>query len=177
MAHFQMIMKLVGGGMALAGGCGCGLWMAAARKKRICVLRELEQAMVLMAGEIEYAAADILEILEKLAGKTWYLSDFFQSIYEVLAVKEGTGLYEIWRREMVRSPVYACLETADREVWQEIGMHLGTLDRQTQLRTLCILQERLQRRIQEAENAYHSQARIYRLVGITGGVFTVILLL
>ena len=56
-------------------------------------------------------------------------------------------------------------------------MHLGTLDRQTQLQTLHVLQDRLGRSIQDAEKEYQSQAKVYRLVGITGGIFTAILLL
>ena len=39
------------------------------------------------------------------------------------------------------------------------------------------MQDRLGRSIQDAETEYQSQAKVYRLVGITGGIFTAILLL
>ena len=152
----RMILKMTGGAMVFAGGSGFGLWLAGKRKRRIEILRELAQVLILLYGEVEYAAVDMVEIFQKLSGKTCYFRGFFGNMYE--------GLLRAEDRE-------------DVMLWREIGMHLGTLDRQTQLQTLHVLQDRLGRSIQDAETEYQSQAKVYRLVGITGGIFTAILLL
>ena len=103
--------------------------------------------------------------------------DFSGSMYEGLLRAEDVSLQELWENEIMADKTAGMLDREDVMLWREIGMHLGTLDRQTQLQTLHVLQDRLGRSIQDAEKEYQSQAKVYRLVGITGGIFTAILLL
>lgn len=171
------IIKIIGALLVFVGGCGCGLSAAAAKKRRICVLRELEQALVLLYGEVEYAAADMVEILDRLSGKTQYFSAFFGGVSRQLCQKCGQPLYQVWQEELELSHVRLYLDEEDRKLWRQIGLHLGGLDRQTQLRTLELIQEQIQKRVSEAELEYHSQAKVYRVLGVTCGLFATILLL
>lgn len=173
----RMILKILGGAMVFAGGSGFGLWLAGKRKRRIEILRELAQALILLYGEVEYAAVDMVEIFQKLSEKTCYFRGFFKNMFEGLARVEDVSLQELWENGIATDQTAGMLDKEDVRLWKEIGMHLGTLDRQTQLQTLHLLQDRLDKRIQDAEAEYQSQAKVYRLVGITGGVFTAILLL
>ena len=173
----RMILKMTGGAMVFAGGSGFGLWLAGKRKRRIEILRELAQVLILLYGEVEYAAVDMVEIFQKLSGKTCYFRGFFGNMYEGLLRAEDVSLQELWENGIMADKTAGMLDREDVMLWREIGMHLGTLDRQTQLQTLHVLQDRLGRSIQDAETEYQSQAKVYRLVGITGGIFTAILLL
>lgn len=173
----MVIIKIIGALLVFVGGCGCGLSAAAAKRRRIGVLRELEQALVLLYGEIEYAAADMMEILDRLSGKTYYFSSFFGGVSRQLCQKCGQPLYRVWQEELEQSPAKKYLEQEDCKLWEQIGLHLGGLDRQTQLRTLELVQGQIQERVREAELEYHSQAKVYRVLGVTGGLFATILLL
>ncbi len=177
MDKIYWLVKTAGALFAVLGGCGCGLSMAAGKKRRIRELRELEQAVTLLYGEIEYAAADMVEILDRLAVGTYYFSSFFEGVSRRLRGKHGQPLYTIWQEEIDVSPAGSCLEERDRELWEELGRHLGGLDRQTQLHTLQIWQERIRERVEEAEREYDLQAKVYRILGVTSGLFAVILLL
>ena len=173
----RIICKIVGGVLVFAGGCGGGIWMAARKKKRIDILRELEQVLIFLYGEIAYAGADIVEIFRRLAEKTDYFRSFFLEMGMETGGDHEETLYQLWDRKVGQSPAARWMDKEDLALWKETGKHLGTVDRQTQLQTLQILQKRLRRQLTEAETQYGSQARVYRLVGITGGIFTVILLL
>ena len=96
---------------------------------------------------------------------------------EGLLRAEDVSLQELWENGIMADKTAGMLDREDVMLWREIGMHLGTLDRQTQLQTLHVLQDRLGRSIQDAETEYQSQAKVYRLGGVTGGIFTAILLL
>lgn len=154
-------------------------WSLACRqtKRRIEILREFAQVLILLYGEVEYAAVDMVEIFQKLSEKTCYFRGFFGNMYEGLLRAEDVSLQELWENGITADKTAGMLDREDVMLWREIGMHLGTLDRQTQLQTLHVLQDRLGRSIQDAETEYQSQAKVYRLVGITGGIFTAILLL
>ena len=93
----RIICKIVGGILVFSGGCGCGIWMAGRKKKRINILRELEQVLIFLYGEIEYAGADIVEIFQRLAEKT----DYFQSFFREMGMETGDGTE---RQSRVRLP-------------------------------------------------------------------------
>lgn len=177
MQELYIIVKITGVLFVLAGGIGGGWHFAARKKQRIDVLQELEQALLLLYGDIDYAAGDMVETLEGLAGKTKYFSSFFHGVSCRLDRKCGQPLWKMWQEEMERSSAKNLLAPGDCELWKELGLHLGALDRQTQLHTLKLLQERLQQRIREADQEYRSQARVCRVLGVTVGVFAIILLL
>ena len=92
----RMILKMTGGAMVFAGGSGFGLWLAGKRKRRIEILRELAQALILLYGEVEYASVDMVEIFQKLSGKTCYFRGFFGNMYEGLLRAEDVSLQELW---------------------------------------------------------------------------------
>lgn len=173
----RIICKVVGGILVFAGGCGGGIWMAGRKKKRIEILRELERVLIFLYGEIEYAGTDIVEIFQRLAEKTDYFRLFFEEMKKEISGDHEETLYNLWDRKAEQSPAARWMDKEDLALWKETGKHLGIVDRQTQLQTLKLLQKRLGRLLAEAETQYGSQARVYRLVGITGGIFTVILLL
>ena len=177
MSMLQILLKLTGSFMALAGCCGCGIWLTAKRRRRIEMLREMEQILIFLYGEIEYAAVDVAELFLILAGKMCYFRSFFEELCRQFDGMEQETLYELWKEAITGCGLADGVDKEDVELWQEVGMQLGTLERKTQLQTLQILRERLQRRILEAEEEYKAQARVYRLTGVTGGIFMVILLL
>lgn len=173
----QIMLKTAGGILAFAGSFGCGIWLAAGRHKRIEILREMEQVFIILYGEIEYAGADIVEILQGLSGKTVLLKSFFERMYKGACQVEDDTLYELWDREVENSEFAEKLDKTDIALWRELGKHLGTLDRKSQLQTLRVLQKRLQTQLSGAEAEYKAQAKVYRLTGVTAGIFLVILLI
>ena len=102
---------------------------------------------------------------------------FFEELCRQFQGIEQETLYDLWKKAIAGSRLAEGMDKEDVALWQEVGMQLGTLERKTQLQTLQVLRERLHRQALEAESEYKAQARVYRLTGVTGGIFMVILLL
>ena len=120
---------------------------------------------------------DVAELFQILAGKMCYFGSFFEELCRQFQGIEQETLYDLWKKAIAGSRLAEGMDKEDVALWQEVGMQLGTLERKTQLQTLQVLRERLHRQALEAEAEYKAQARVYRLTGVTGGIFMVILLL
>lgn len=171
-----LMLKTIGVFLVVAGAGGCGWVLARSAGKRIEILQELLQALILLHGDIAYSVGDMSENMERLSCRTEYFSAFFQEISERLSQKRGQSLYHIWREELKQLSCRQLLHREDMEFLKEIGQNLGNLDRQTQLNTLQVMRERLQQNIDAARQEYRSQAKLFRVVGLTVGIFTAVLL-
>lgn len=171
-----MLIKIMGSILILAGSCGCGWYQAFREKKRIQALQELQQLLLLLYGDIEYAAGDLVANLDRLSEKSRYFSDFFCHVRDRLEARSGRTLYQIWRVEVGNSLGRDILKREDLELIDEIGRELGGLDRHTQLKLLQIQGQRIGQRIQDAQREYQGKARICHVLGVTVGIFTCVLL-
>lgn len=171
-----MMQKMLGAILVLAGSGGCGWYLAYAARRRIEILQELLQAIFILYGDIEYAAGDMSENMGRIAQRTDAFSCFFQRIARRLHEKMGQSLYKIWKEEMCGIPCRTRLRREDIAFLEELGKNLGNLDRQTQLHTLQMMEGRLEKSILVAREEYANRAKLFRVVGITVGVFTTVLL-
>lgn len=171
-----MIQKVLGSVLVVLGSSGCGWYLAYAARQRIEILQELLQAIFILYGDIEYAAGDMSENMEGIARRTDVFSVFFKKIAGRLHDKKGQSLYNIWKEEMQGIPYRTRLRREDIAFLEELGKNLGNLDRKTQLHTLQMMEGRLEKSILAAREEYADKAKLFRVVGITVGVFTTVLL-
>ena len=173
----MMMLKVTGGLLILFGCAGIGGYVVMKNSMRIRLLRELERALFYIYGEIEYAASDMVEIMERLSFRGGALGEFFLNMKGRILSHQGLRLCDYWAEEMKGIQGIESLKESDVEFIRQIGENLGNMDRMTQLRTLENFQSRLSGMIQLAEKEYHGKAKISMVIGITGGIFLVILLL
>jgi stage III sporulation protein AB len=69
------------------------------------------------------------------------------------------------------------MEKEDVRLWKELGNYLGISDRKSQLRSLELSRQRLGRTLLAAQEEYGAKSKVLRVMGVTAGVFVVILLL
>ena len=174
------MLKIVGCLLVLAGCAGIGWYFSGMAGKRIRVMEELEGLLQRLYGEIEYAGSDMPEILQSLEEESVYFKGFWRRIAMRIAEGQSTRLWEIWRDEISRKEFHRksirFLGQEELFILQEIGRSLGQTDRQSQLHTLALYQERLHKVLERVSREYHGQARVYRVAGVTAGCFLVILL-
>ncbi len=172
-----ILIKLIGMILVIAGSGSCGWYLANESKLRIRILQELQQGILVLYGEMEYAAEDMEEILKGVSRKSYFFSEFFYKVSQKLYRKESRTLYEIWQEEVQSLSCRKRLKEEDLLFLEEVGKNLGNLDRQTQLNTLKIMLQRLEKQIKDARAEYENRAKVYRVVGVTVGVFATVLLL
>lgn len=130
-----------------------------------------------MYGEIEYSGCDILELLDKLAEHHGYFEVFWRQMASCLGGYRGQGFAYYWRREIKEVDGIESLKHEDMELLLALGENIGNTDRQTQLHTLHIFQERLHGVLLQARQEYRDKAKVSMVVGVTAGLFLALLLL
>ena len=156
----------------------CRRRMAVGLKRRIRILEELEVLLQRLYGEMEYAGNDMIDILKILQVESIYFSELWQRIIERLERGDSVRLWEVWREETKRktglSPI-CFLGQEEQYILQEVGRALGQTDRKTQLHMLKLHEQRLHKVVNKIRSESQTQARVYRVVGVTAGCFLVIL--
>lgn len=163
--------------MILMGCIGLGWYAASRYATRIKVLEEMEQVLEYLYGEIAYAGCDLLELLQELGRRGNYFQNFWKDLGNVLQKRAGGTFGEHWRTILRKQNFYTMLREEDRELFLEIGNNVGNLDRQTQLHTLKIFQERLLAIRKTARKEYKDRAKVTGITAVTAGMFLSILLL
>lgn len=158
-------------------GCSGLGWYAVSRyTTRLRMLSELEQALQFLYGEIEYSGCDIIELLDKLALRGDCFWKLWSDVEKGLQNYDGQGFFYHWKNGVEGVAGVECLKREDVELLLAIGENIGNTDRQTQLHTLHIFQERLHGILLQAKAEYRERAKVSVVVGITAGLFLALLL-
>ena len=171
-----MIGKVLGGVFVLFGCSGIGFYTVVKNAVRIRMLKEFEQDLQYIYGEIEYAAPDMAELMERLSLHRGAFDLFFSNMKERILSHQGMRLCDYWKEEMENIQGIENWDSSDREFFMQVGENLGNMDRMTQLRTLELFQKRLSETLSKAEREYYGKAKISLVISITGGIFLIILL-
>ena len=150
------MLKTAGAFLSLLASTGIGVSFSMDLKKRCEELRILKRLAAMLRGEIRYAKTPLPEAFVRIAQR---LSEPFQGFLEEVA------------EEQTR------LTGADRERLKTLGEVLGYLDREMQLAAIDLYLEQLDCGIAEALEDRGSKERLYRSLGVAGGIFLVILLI
>ena len=176
------MLKWIGCILVMTGCVGGGMVMAVGLKRRRVVqggrVLLLEVLLQRLYGEMEYAGNDMIDILKILQVESIYFSELWQRIIERLERGDSVRLWEVWREETKRktglSPI-CFLGQEEQYILQEVGRALGQTDRKTQLHMLKLHEQRLHKVVNKIRSESQTQARVYRVVGVTAGCFLVIL--
>lgn len=171
------MLKAMGALLVVLGCSGLGWYGAMRHSVRISLLRELEQILQFLYGEISYSGCDMVEMMGKLALKGGRYREFFLAMQEDLKGFYGKRFGIYWKEEISRIQGWEYFQTEDLEVLCRMGENLGNMDRDSQLETLHMFQERVEEIRQRAVEEYHGKARICTVAGTTAGAFLAILLL
>ena len=158
-------------------GCGmCGWYFSNRYLGRIRLLEEWQQLLQCLYGEIEYSACDIYEILHKLSERCKYSKKFWIQTAKELNMHEGMTFSEIWQKHISEIEMWDSLNREERGIIESLGKNIGNLDRETQLNTLKIFQDRLCINLSKAKEEYAMQAKLCHVICITAGIFIGVLL-
>lgn len=169
-------LKLAGAVCVIAGCTGMGVCMCAGLKQRLAALREFQQLVMKMAGEIRCMAEPLPQVLDHVgrdAGPVY--RDFFAGVCAMLYEGESRTFGSVWELNADRHLKNSVLRPADIRLIGELGAMLGSHDGKMQLSVLELFSSRLQTSIDELSNNLESQKRVYGGLWVLGGIFLVII--
>ncbi|MCI7813686.1 MAG: stage III sporulation protein AB [Lachnospiraceae bacterium] len=171
------MLRWLGMGVILFSCSSIGVTAAQKMKKRIQNLYDLREGMMLLQGEIRYAKATLPEAFEHAgAHAAPSCKAFFEAVGTQMERLETRSAKEVLVRcakEELSGPGFL---REDLERLERLGEQLGYLDQEMQIKGLEFYIRQQQGVCEEAEREYREKARLYRYMGIIGGLFLVIVL-
>lgn len=169
-------MKWLGMVCILMGCSGIGFLMARELEQRIWILVKLQQAMLLLQGELRCSHQTLAECFHRLSGRLEPpFSDFFKNMGTDLHKRCGTSAEEIWKQHLQDDLRELEMGKAERLELERLGRVIGYLDIRMQLEALEECLGRLKMAEEEARSQASQRRKLYRYMGMLGGIFLVLL--
>ena len=173
-----MWMKILGSALVTVSCSGLGMWKAEQWKEHRKMLEQIRKMILLLKGEILYAHAPLGEALEHVGRKSEGApAKLFCQVADRIGQQDGELFYDLWKEAVNSSREELLMTEKECQEFQAFGEHLGYLDLGMQERTIELYLEQLEGDIQRAEEEIQSKQRLYRSLGVAGGIFLVILLI
>lgn len=172
------MLKALGAVLVLTSATGLGFCFGQDLKKRFVELRLLKQLVYLLRGELKYTRTPLPEAFSHMAERMREpFSSFLYGVAKELEGMEGKTFETVWGEEIERKLSGTKLKKEDKEQLKALGEVLGYLDSEMQIHSLDLYLEQVNLAIAEAREAVETKQRLYRSLGVAGGIFLILLLL
>ncbi len=170
-------MIRLAGACLLMAGCGAlGLGAVGRLDGRVRDLRELSAGLDILRRELGWRLAPLPNALETAAaGVHGRAARFFAFCAQGAGKPEAAPFQTLWREGLERCPL--CLDREDRALAEQLGPVLGRYDGDSQRQAVETVLAALSRRRELAEEDRRRLGRVYGVLGVTAGLFLVILLI
>lgn len=164
-----LVIKLTGCLLIASAGFFTGCVLTQRLKNRRDFYDKFNVFISLLQTQIRYNSADIFSLV---------ISSAKGSGLEIFEAPEiDMPFTSFWENSLNTIPKKYGLNNSDRELLLEFGSALGTTDIEGQLKHLELYSEIFQNRLNECETALKDKSRIYRALGLFGGISTAIIIL
>ncbi len=171
------ILKAGGAALILFSATGLGFSVAKKYRKRVKELRQLQIAFQMLSSEISYTASPLPLAFSRVGQRTEEpVSQIFLNAAEELKEGEGKELGDIWKGGVNEAYPGTCLNHKDKQILLSASSFLGYSDQNHQEQQIKLIMHHLKQAEEEARDSLHSNERMWRYLGILGGLMLVILL-
>ena len=172
------MVRLIGAFLLLFSCVGAGMWMGQKEQLRMQQLGELIRSMEFLKGEISFARTTLPEAMEQLSKHVmWPFQTLFAKLAMELKEHPGTGFGEILHEALEREKGNWDLLPEDIEHFYQACCNLGYLDKEMQIHILARYMKELEKTVEQLAEEIPQKMKLYRNLGVLGGVFLVIVLI
>ena len=168
----------IAGAVALIAGCAAlGFYLAAQEGFRVQDLQEFKKALMILSSEIEHLRAPLPVACANIAKRTKEpISALFAHFSRLLTENEGETAYQLWMLALESQKKRAHLAAEDWDVLEGFGKTLGYLDKQMQQSAIAYAMDYIDEKTAELQTQSDKNKRMYRSLGVIGGLLLVVLL-
>lgn len=170
------MLRLAAAGLIVVAGAGLGFGVADRYRQRPRQLRQLQFALTVLGSEIRFRQTPLPAGLETVAAATPApVGNLFADTARALLNADGRGVEWAWRQ--VKPPPGAALAAEDYALLENLMQVLGTGTVAEQGRQLELHLEHLRQLEREADGAREANEKIWRYLGVFGGLALALILL
>lgn len=165
--------------LCVISACICmGFWKSFQVGRRMKELKTLQQIFMLLKGAIQFGGETLPEELENISQK---VDEPFRSFLRNLAGQlksfPGYTFAQVFEQGVCTDLAQCCLTKEDRLELIQAGEMIGYLDRNMQMKALDRYLDSLSVTMEDLHKVLPNQRKLYRTLGIMGGLLMGILLI
>jgi stage III sporulation protein AB len=161
----------------LCTGAGSGYLMARSFENRVNHLNDIYTAFKVLEAEMNYRRDPLPVLMRRLGNAEGIAGKLFVQVCEGLDNSYSYDFYGSWKCAVEKVFNESTLKETDKEILAEIGIELGKTDLFNQQGLFNRIYERLKHQIGEAIEEKRTKGKMYKALGVSFGVLTVIVLL
>lgn len=163
--------------MVLMAAAVLGFMKAGKYRERIKELRHLQVALNMLSSEISYTATPVPLAFKKIGSRVDKpIALFFLRCSQLLEESPEVDFSDTWQRVVKENFKETTLEKSDQYLLLSISSFLGVSDQQHQEKQINLILHQLDHTERDALDAMHKNERMWRYLGVMGGLMLVILL-
>lgn len=173
-----MLFKIAGSLMVIVSCAFLGLVLSNDCKRRPQQLRELQSLLQMFENQITYLSDVIPEAFERISrvGSS-ETRIFFSETVEILKKEGAISASQAWEQAVRQNIKKTSLNLEDEEIIAAFGRMLGSSDLEGQVKNIRLTLGQLKLQEEKAEESRRNNEKMYRSLGILGGIAVVIVLL
>lgn len=140
-------------------------------------IRIFLQLVIFLKGEIRCGNTSLPDAFREISGRmTGIYRGFLEEFCEGLENSTGRSLGDVYRQCALEKFRKIPLSEEERELIASLGMRLGYLDREMQLRQLELCEEETLYCLEKLRRELPEKKKIYQSLGVMGGILLAVLL-
>ena len=172
-----MFATMIGAITLVASCAALGFYLAAQEGFRVHDLQEFKKALMILNSEIEHLRAPLPIACANIARRVKEpVTTLFANFSQLLAENEGETAYQLWVQAMEGQKSRTHLAAEDWDVLEGFGKTLGYLDKQMQQSAIAYTVDYIDEKTISLHTQSDKNKRMYRSLGVIGGLLLVVLL-
>jgi Stage III sporulation protein AB (spore_III_AB). len=172
-----MLFKLTGGIVVILCCYTWGFYMSKMGAFRMQDLEQLKKAITIFNAEIKYSATPLYEVFNEISNRTnGVVAMAFEAATEGFLDKKEKTADEIWNKAVIDVQHNAYFNAEDMEYLFSFGRTLGFADKEMQVQNATLLLDYIENAQQELREKRKVEERLYKTLGLLGGIMVCIIL-
>lgn len=173
-----MIWRLIGGTLVLVSTAAIGATLAGRIRAQEAWLKEIKLVFLLLGGELNYNKTPLPDAFLLLARRhSGPLTPFLKKVGEEIGRQSGNMLKEIWAEQAGKFLSDSPLSKGQKQEFVELGECFSETDSNARENTVAFYISRLEAELLKLQQSGKDKAYLYRMLGMLGGAFLLVLIL
>lgn len=169
------MLRTVGLCVIVISGVGCGFAMSNELGRRKKMMEMILRRIILLRGEIRYGNKSLYDAFTGASGKLeGKYREFFILTAQKMKEKTGDSFGTIFRESAGKCLDLDCLLQEERDRFYSLGDQLGYLGLDMQLKQMDLMEKETEYAIRELRKDFCEKRKLYRSMGILGGIFVAV---
>lgn len=171
------MIKIIGALLVIISGTGAGFKASENLIIQNTRLKKLKELIMILRGEIKYNNTIMPQALRNISKRTdKAFEKFLIYVADNLDKYEGKTISVIWNEGVDKELSSIMLGKKHLEKLKDLGNTLGYLDKEMQISYLNLMIEQLDADIDENNKKCKDNCKLYRTLGVMGGILVVLII-